>query len=99
MHSHQSIDLSPPLKDSINTLALSIQFEIHLLISRSSKWQENPRVRTISYGGAFTLKAASDLSMDGATDNDVIVYKTATNSFVIQPVSTPIVERVDGGEY
>jgi hypothetical protein len=61
--------------------------------------QVNPRVRTISYGGSYSIKGASDLSMADATDNDVIVYKAATNSFVIQPASTPIIERVDGGEY
>ena len=60
--------------------------------------QVNPRVRTISYGGSFTLKGANDLSMDGATDNDVIVYKAATNSFIIEPASA-VVERVDGGQY
>jgi hypothetical protein len=60
--------------------------------------QTNPRVRTISYGGSFAIKSASDLSMTGATDNDVIVYKAATNSFIIQPASV-VVERVDGGTY
>jgi hypothetical protein len=60
--------------------------------------QVNPRVRTISYGGSYSLKGANDLSMAGATDNDVIVYKAATNSFIIQPASV-VVEIVDGGEY
>jgi hypothetical protein len=60
--------------------------------------QVNPRVRTISYGGNYSLKGANDLSMAGATDNDVIVYKAATNSFIIQPASV-VVEIVDGGEY
>jgi hypothetical protein len=58
--------------------------------------QVNPRVRTISYGGSFTLKAASDLNMSGVADGDVIVYQSATNSFIMQPnFSTSI----DGGEY
>ena len=60
--------------------------------------QVNPRVRTISYGGNFSLKAASDLNMTGADNNEVIVYKSATNSFVIDSVSA-IVANVDGGEY
>ena len=54
-------------------------------------------VRTLSYG-VTTLKGLSDVSMAGATDNDVVVYKAATNSFVIQPASA-VVEIVDGGEY
>jgi len=46
-----------------------------------------PRVSTISYGGSSTssLKSASDLSMAGAQDRDVITYSAATDSFVIAP--------------
>jgi hypothetical protein len=49
-----------------------------------------PRVSTISYGGGgggdpFTLKSATDLSMAGAQDRDVITYSAATDSFVIAP--------------
>tara|TARA_R110000868_G_scaffold404254_1_gene682231 strand:- start:251 stop:481 length:231 start_codon:yes stop_codon:yes gene_type:complete len=56
-----------------------------------------PRVTSLSYGGSFALKNATDLSMLGAQDGDVIVYKADTNSFIIQtPVS---VTNVDGGEY
>jgi hypothetical protein len=54
-------------------------------------------VRTLSYG-ITTLKGLVDVSMAGATDNDVVVYKAATNSFVIQPASA-VVENVDGGTY
>ena len=44
-----------------------------------------PRVSAISYGGVFTLKSATDLSMVGAQDRDVITYSAATDSFVIAP--------------
>jgi len=44
-----------------------------------------PRVSTISYGGTSSLKSASDLSMAGAQDRDVITYSAATDSFVIAP--------------
>jgi hypothetical protein len=44
-----------------------------------------PRVSAISYGGASSLKSASDLSMAGAQDRDVITYSAATDSFVIAP--------------
>ena len=54
-------------------------------------------VRTLS-SGITTLKGLVDVSMAGATDNDVVVYKAATNSFVIQPASA-VVENVDGGTY
>ena len=59
--------------------------------------QVNPRVRTISYGGNFTLKGANDLNSIGAVDGDVIVYKAATNSFVVEPVDYII--SIDGGSY
>jgi hypothetical protein len=45
-----------------------------------------PRVSAISYGGgSFNLKSATDLSMAGAQDRDVITYSAATDSFVIAP--------------
>ncbi len=44
-----------------------------------------PRVSAISYGGANSLKSATDLSMTGAQDRDVITYSAATDSFVIAP--------------
>jgi hypothetical protein len=44
-----------------------------------------PRVSAISYGGTFALKSATDLSMAGALDRDVITYVAATNSFIIAP--------------
>lgn len=48
-----------------------------------------PRVSAINYGGASSssssLKSATDLSMAGAQDRDVITYSAATDSFVIAP--------------
>ena len=58
---------------------------------------QNPRAVSIAYGNS-KLKGLNDVSMAGATDGDVIVYKSASDSFVIQPAST-VVENVDGGEY
>lgn len=46
----------------------------------------NPKATSVSYGAGRTLKSASDLNMTGAADNEVIVYKAATDSFVVQPV-------------
>lgn len=48
--------------------------------------QQNPTVRSINYGQR-TLKSASDLDMYGAVEGDVIVYKSETNSFVVEPIS------------
>ena len=44
-----------------------------------------PRVSTISYGGTFSLKSATDLSMAGAQDRDVITYDATSDSFIIAP--------------
>jgi hypothetical protein len=44
-----------------------------------------PRVSAINYGGVFTLKSATDLSMTGAQDRDVITYDATTDSFIIAP--------------
>ena len=44
-----------------------------------------PRVSTLSYGGVFTLKSATDLNMSGAQDRDVITYDATTDSFIIAP--------------
>jgi len=50
-----------------------------------------PTAVSISYGGenrntsVTTLKALTDVSMDGAQDRDVVTYVAATNSFVIAP--------------
>lgn len=47
--------------------------------------QQNQTVQSLSYG-TRTLKSATDLDMHGAEEGDVIVYKSSTNSFVVQPV-------------
>jgi hypothetical protein len=57
-----------------------------------------PRVTAIQYGGANQLKQATDLSMAGAQDGDVVVYNQQTNSFVVQPVAAEL-PRLDGGTF
>jgi len=57
-----------------------------------------PKVTSISYGGRFSLKSASDLDFTGAVEGDVIVYKADTNTFVVEPVSA-VIPRIDGGQY
>jgi hypothetical protein len=57
-----------------------------------------PKVTSISYGGRFALKSASDLDFTGAVEGDVIVYKADTNTFVVEPVSA-VIPRIDGGQY
>jgi hypothetical protein len=44
-----------------------------------------PTATSISYGGAGTLKALTDVSMAGAQDRDVVTYVAATDSFIIAP--------------
>jgi len=46
----------------------------------------NPTATSVTYGAARTLKSATDLDMLDAENNEVIVYKSATNSFVIQSI-------------
>ena len=58
---------------------------------------QNPRAVSISYGKASTLKGLNDVSMAGATDGDVVVYKSATDSFVVEHVDYII--SIDGGTY
>jgi hypothetical protein len=57
--------------------------------------QQGGTVRTIAYGGR-TIKGASDLSMSGVENGDVIAYQANTNSFVTKPVSS-IVPELDAG--
>ena len=47
--------------------------------------QQKQTVQALSYG-TNTLKSASDLNLSYAQEGDVIVYKAATDSFVVQPV-------------
>jgi hypothetical protein len=44
-----------------------------------------PRVTSLSYGSASSIKNASDMDMSGAQDRDVITYISATNSFIVAP--------------
>ena len=56
-----------------------------------------PRVTSISYGGKNSLKSASDLSLTGVVDGDIIVYQANTNSFIVEPVPPPL--NLDGGTF
>jgi hypothetical protein len=47
--------------------------------------QQNKTVRQLNYG-VRTIKNATDLSMTGVQDNDVIVYQANTNSFKVQSI-------------
>jgi hypothetical protein len=59
--------------------------------------QKTSSVRSIAYGGR-TLKSATDLSITGATDGDVVVYEADTNSFKLAPVSG-VAASLDAGEF
>jgi len=48
--------------------------------------QKQPGVTAIQYGSAKTLKSATDLDLSIAAEGDVIVYKAATNSFIVEPI-------------
>jgi hypothetical protein len=56
----------------------------------------NPKATTISYGAGRTIKGSSDLNMSGAINNDVIVYKVATDSFVVETAQATVT-IVDNG--
>ena len=58
-----------------------------------------PKVQTISYGQATQLKNASDLSLIGAADGDVIVYEQTTNSFQVATVPPQAITDIDGGTF
>ena len=57
--------------------------------------QFGPTVRNIAYG-TKTLKSATDLSMIGAQNGDVISYDSANNSFYITSPTTNLVD-IDAG--
>jgi hypothetical protein len=59
--------------------------------------QKTSAVRSITYG-ARTLKSATDLSITGAEDGDVVVYEADTNSFKLAPVSGAAAS-FDAGEF
>lgn len=47
---------------------------------------QNPRAVSINYGTGRTLKSLTDLNASAASEGDVIVYKAATDSFVVEPI-------------
>lgn len=59
--------------------------------------QKTNSVRSITYGGR-TLKSATDLSITGAADGDVMVYQANTNTFKLAPISGAAAS-LDAGEF
>lgn len=59
--------------------------------------QKTSSVRSITYG-ARTLKSATDLSLTGAADGDVMIYQANTNTFRLAPVSATAAS-LDAGEF
>lgn len=53
----------------------------------------NPRVSSIAYGNR-TLKSATDLSLAGATEGDVLVYQANTQSFRVE-AAADVLPKVD----
>ena len=60
--------------------------------------QQQGTVSAISYGLA-TLKSATDLSLVGASDGDVITYDAPTNSFSVAPVEVVAIKKLDAGKF
>ena len=60
--------------------------------------QQQGKVSAISYGST-ALKSASDLSLVGAEDGDVITYDAPTNSFFVSPVDVVAIKKVDAGKF
>jgi hypothetical protein len=58
----------------------------------------NPRVSSINYGGSGTIKGATDVDVRGAADGEVLVYRAATDSFVVAPVSAAVA-GLDAGTF
>lgn len=54
-------------------------------------------VQSINYGSR-TLKSATDLSLSGAQQGDVITYDSANNNFVVTSVSQAITD-LDAGTF
>jgi hypothetical protein len=61
--------------------------------------KQQPATVTTTIGGRTTLKSASDLTLVGAEDGDVISYVANTNTFQVKPVSVFAVPKIDGGQY
>ena len=59
--------------------------------------QRQPSVTAVSYG-LRTLKGASDLSLVGAQNNFAMIYKAASDSFVVQNVNDAIT-NIDNGHF
>jgi hypothetical protein len=57
--------------------------------------QFGPTVRNIAYG-TKTLKSATDLSLAGAQDGDVIAYNAANNNFYVTNSTTNLAD-IDAG--
>jgi hypothetical protein len=51
--------------------------------------QQNSTVRQLNYG-IRSLKGSTDLSLAGASDNDVISYQANTNSFIVKAVAASV---------
>jgi hypothetical protein len=60
---------------------------------------QQPSRVTTTIGGRTTLKSASDLTLSGAEDGDVISYIAETNSFQVKSVSALAITKIDGGHY
>lgn len=61
--------------------------------------KQQPSKVTTTIGGRTTLKSASDLTLIGAEDGDVISYVANTNAFIVRPVSALAIPKIDGGQY
>ena len=61
--------------------------------------KQQPSKVTTTIGARTTLKSASDLTLAGAEDGDVVSYIAATNSFAVKPVSPLAITKIDGGHY
>lgn len=58
----------------------------------------SPRVRSIN-SGLTTIKGASDVDISGAQEGEVLVYRAATNSFEVAPVTATGVGGLDAGTF
>lgn len=61
--------------------------------------KQQPSTVTTTIGGKTTIKSASDLTLVGAEDGDVISFVANTNSFAVKPVSALAIPKIDGGQY
>lgn len=61
--------------------------------------KQQPSTVSTTIGGRTTLKSATDLSLSGAEDGDVISYVANTNTFSVKPVSALAIPKIDGGSY